>query len=195
MATHSSVLAWRIPGMGEPGGLPSMRLHRVGHDWSDLAAAAAASLSGFVQSTLHELDLQNLYHIATVILFPSQLRKLGPQRLHLLPKVTFPTGIAQIYTPGLPDSKPLLSTATLNYSTSQAVTYDRPRPALNLQGALLPVAAVSRLGVRRLVFQASWTLGPIDTQGQVGSRVPWSHRFGTRGLGGMAKFLEYIVRL
>ena len=38
MATHSSVLAWRIPGMGEPGGLPSMGSHRVGHDWSDLAA-------------------------------------------------------------------------------------------------------------------------------------------------------------
>ena len=42
MATHSSVLAWRIPGTGEPGGLPSMGLRRVGHDWSDLAAAAAA---------------------------------------------------------------------------------------------------------------------------------------------------------
>ena len=42
MATHSSVLAWRIPGMGEPGGLPSLGSHRVGHDWSDLAAAAAA---------------------------------------------------------------------------------------------------------------------------------------------------------
>ena len=40
MATHSSVLAWRIPGTGEPGGLPSMGLHRVGHDRSDLAAAA-----------------------------------------------------------------------------------------------------------------------------------------------------------
>ena len=40
MATHSNVLAWRIPGMGEPRGLPSMGLHRVGHDWSDLAAAA-----------------------------------------------------------------------------------------------------------------------------------------------------------
>ena len=40
MATHSSVLAWRIQGMGEPGGLPSMGLHRVGHDLSDLAAAA-----------------------------------------------------------------------------------------------------------------------------------------------------------
>ena len=42
MATHSSVLAWRIPGMGEPGGLLSMGSHRVGHDRSDLAAAAAA---------------------------------------------------------------------------------------------------------------------------------------------------------
>ena len=37
METHSSVLAWRIPGTGEPGGLPSMGSHRVGHDWSDLA--------------------------------------------------------------------------------------------------------------------------------------------------------------
>ena len=43
MATHSSVLAWRIPGTGEPGGLPSLGSHRVGHDWRDLAAAAAVS--------------------------------------------------------------------------------------------------------------------------------------------------------
>ena len=41
MATHSSVLEWRIPGMGEPSGLPSAGSHRVGHDWSDLAAAVA----------------------------------------------------------------------------------------------------------------------------------------------------------
>ena len=41
MATHSSVLAWRIPGTVEPGGLPSMGSHRVGQGWSDLAAAAA----------------------------------------------------------------------------------------------------------------------------------------------------------
>ena len=40
MATHSSVLAWRIPGMEKPGGLPSMGSHRVGHDWIDLATAA-----------------------------------------------------------------------------------------------------------------------------------------------------------
>ena len=40
MATHSSVLAWRIPGTGKPGGLPSTGSHRVRHDWIDLAAAA-----------------------------------------------------------------------------------------------------------------------------------------------------------
>ena len=45
MATHSSVLAWRIPGTVGPGGLPSMGSHRVRHDGSDLAAAAAAVLS------------------------------------------------------------------------------------------------------------------------------------------------------
>ena len=43
MATQSSVLAWRIPGTREPGGLLSLGSHRVGHDWSDLAAAAAAA--------------------------------------------------------------------------------------------------------------------------------------------------------
>ena len=47
MATHSSVLAWRIPGMGEPGGLPSMGSHRVRHDWSNLAAAAAYITSSY----------------------------------------------------------------------------------------------------------------------------------------------------
>ena len=43
MAPHSSTLAWKVPWMEEPGGLPSMGSHRVGHDWSDLAAAAAAN--------------------------------------------------------------------------------------------------------------------------------------------------------
>ena len=44
MAAHSGVLAWRIPGLGEPGGLPSLGSHRVWHNWSDLAAVAAAGL-------------------------------------------------------------------------------------------------------------------------------------------------------
>ena len=45
MTTHSSILAWRIPGMEEPGVLPSMGSHRVRHDWNNLAAAAAAQQS------------------------------------------------------------------------------------------------------------------------------------------------------
>ena len=45
MATHSSVLAWRIPGTEEPGGLPSVGLHRVRHDSSNLAATAAVSVT------------------------------------------------------------------------------------------------------------------------------------------------------
>ena len=48
MATHSSVLAWRIPGMGESGGLPSMGLHRVGHDkrLSSSSSSRSAELAG-----------------------------------------------------------------------------------------------------------------------------------------------------
>ena len=53
MATHSSVLAWRIPGMGEPGGLPSMGSHRVGHDWIDLVAVVVAS------DTIGSVSLEN----------------------------------------------------------------------------------------------------------------------------------------
>ena len=56
MATHSSVLAWRIPGMGEPGGLPSMESNRVRHDWSDLAAVAAAwTINTYPHNILHIL--------------------------------------------------------------------------------------------------------------------------------------------
>ena len=49
MATHSSVLAWRMLGTGEPGGLPSMGLHRVRHDWSDLAAEWSSGFPYFLQ--------------------------------------------------------------------------------------------------------------------------------------------------
>ena len=47
MATHSSVLAWRIPGMARPGGLPFMGSHRAGHDWSNLASAAGLDSTGY----------------------------------------------------------------------------------------------------------------------------------------------------
>ena len=62
MATHSSVLAWRVPGTGEPGGLPSMGSHRVGHDWSDLAAAAAAALL-----TTALIEICDFYHVCVCI--------------------------------------------------------------------------------------------------------------------------------
>ena len=61
MATHSSVLALRIPGMGEPGGLPSMGSHRVRHDWSDIAAVAAASIIDWKKSLSITSRVQTLY--------------------------------------------------------------------------------------------------------------------------------------
>ena len=60
MSTHSSILAWRIPGMGEPGRLPSLGSHRVGHDWSDLAAAAAAASPKELAKTLNTVFLGNV---------------------------------------------------------------------------------------------------------------------------------------
>ena len=54
MATHSSVLAWKIPGTGEPGGRPSMGSHRVGHNWSDLAAATT------IEPVLYSLEAELL---------------------------------------------------------------------------------------------------------------------------------------
>ena len=65
MATHSSVLAWRIPGMAEPGGLPSMGSHRVRHDWSDLATAAAATQ---VQWREHWSGRWRYQHISSALL-------------------------------------------------------------------------------------------------------------------------------
>ena len=60
MATHSSVLAWRIPGTGEPGGLLSMGLHRVGHDWSVLEAAAVRQLSSVIPNCKKQRSPQSI---------------------------------------------------------------------------------------------------------------------------------------
>ena len=67
MATHSSVLSWRIPGTGEPGGLLSMGSHRVGHDWSDLAATAAA-VAAYISHAEYFKFLQEIF-IQRVIFF------------------------------------------------------------------------------------------------------------------------------
>ena len=86
MATHSSVLAWIIPGMAEPGGLPSMGSHRVGHNWSDFAATAAAGTqkapSGPLALCRHTCNLEG----GIIIMVPIfQMRKL---RLRDLIKLT-----------------------------------------------------------------------------------------------------------
>ena len=65
MATHSNVRAWRIPGTGEPGGLPSVRSHRVGHDRSDLVAAAADSI---LKS--RDVTLPTKVHLVKAVVFP-----------------------------------------------------------------------------------------------------------------------------
>ena len=73
MATHSSVLAWRIPGTGEPGGLPSMGSHRVGHDWSDLAALVK-----------HRLLVKHRYPLKPHVcnMYDSKNKKLSVASLH-----------------------------------------------------------------------------------------------------------------
>ena len=93
MATHSNVLAWRIPGMAEPRGLPSMGSHRVGHDWSDLAATAAAkviecsyfqNLNCIVSTLIKAWSLVtscgvNFSHAPTAFCLSTQLPPLVPE--------------------------------------------------------------------------------------------------------------------
>ena len=72
MAPHSSVLAWRVPGMGEPGGLPSMGSHRVRHGWSDLAAAARLVIAFLPKSK--RLLISWLQSPSAVILEPAKIK-------------------------------------------------------------------------------------------------------------------------
>ena len=90
MATHSSVLAWRIPGMGDPGGLPSLGLHRVRHDWSDLAAAAAFSyLKVTIQLIKRCLFLGRKVMTNLDSIFKSRDITL-PTKVHLVKAMVFP---------------------------------------------------------------------------------------------------------
>ena len=88
MATHSSVLAWRIPGMGEPGGLPSMGLHRVRHDWSDLAAAAASDLVFLCTEVANQ----------TYVLSQQFLSKIQSIRIQSLNYVSLSCPVPQLFT-------------------------------------------------------------------------------------------------
>ena len=109
MATHSSVLAWRIPGMGKLGGLPSMGWHRVGHDWRDLAVAAADWQKGieyklgvfltsdYLAITTLKITVKDEAQEETGSLEPkpkhSQVLILGPSRPLSIQSILLPTEI------------------------------------------------------------------------------------------------------
>ena len=100
MATHSSVLAWRIPGMGEPGGLPSMGLHGVGHNWGGLAAVSktvlcvvflpSSTLTGYMMILYFTDDfemwiLKHKLENYTFMLYFTFSKLLGEFRRHFTP--------------------------------------------------------------------------------------------------------------
>ena len=107
MAAHFSVLAWRIPGTGEPGGLPSMGSHKVGHDWSDLAVAAAYTYIYFkhflpvcnlsfhsLNSVFHTAAFVHIYKVKLLNFFfllwdlNCLLKHQGSQGGHTLPAIS-----------------------------------------------------------------------------------------------------------
>ena len=74
MATHSSVLAWRIPGTEEPSGLPSLGSHRVGHDWSDIAAARQVYIPSDLEvNTCNDIPFLD-QHVITPV-FPAKVKR------------------------------------------------------------------------------------------------------------------------
>ena len=77
MATHSSILAWRVPGTEEPGRLLSMGLHRVGHDWSNLAAAAAAKFTCTFISPLSSSATLSGWKICSLLMVCSKCSKIN----------------------------------------------------------------------------------------------------------------------
>ena len=88
MATHSSVLAWRIPGAGEPGGLQSMGSRRVGHDWSDLAAAAPSQWRLGIQPTWRQAPVTGVFmteHRSLYCLFNCICPWRRPSQIHDAP--------------------------------------------------------------------------------------------------------------
>ena len=125
MATHSRIVAWRMPGTEEPGGLPSMGLHRVGHDWSNLAAAAE---SPWYLHLLH-LVLHSHHPILSLLLkiqFSSvqfsrsvMSNSLWPYRLqHARPPC--PSSTPRVYSNSCPFSQwchPTISSSVIPFSS------------------------------------------------------------------------------
>ena len=115
-ATHSSVLAWRIPGTGELGGLPSMGSHRVGHNWSDLAATAKYNLFFQVSNSPAHL----MFNTGSVQFSGSVVSdSLQPHGLqHTRPPS--PSPIPWVYSNSCPSSRwchPIISSSVIPFSS------------------------------------------------------------------------------
>ena len=124
MATHFTALAWRIPGVGEPGGLLSMGSHRVGHDWSDLAAVAAGYT---VYTVLSHVQLcmtpGTVAHRAPLSMWIPQARILEWVACHSLLQGIFPS---QGWNPSLLHCRwmlYLLSHSTWNSTPCSVMAY------------------------------------------------------------------------
>ena len=98
MATHSSVLTWRIPGTGEPGGLPSMGSHRVRHDWRDLAAWDYHYIHTHSYSTSHPKQNTSLDLKSQIPLRYHPLLALTIQLQSILFVVSTPSPLIQYWT-------------------------------------------------------------------------------------------------
>ena len=120
MATHSSVLAWRIPGTAEPGRLPFMGSHRVGHDWSDLAAAAAAvalytpHTHTFTHTSAHMVEKSPYTHIIHI----------SSHRRHMLHSESRPPTHPDMHPPYTFQTHPDIYTAHLQTPTHTPVRPD-----------------------------------------------------------------------
>ena len=177
MATHSSDLAWRIPGMGEPGRLPSMGSHTVRHDWRDLAVAVAASLTCWSPITFTFSYLLRTFISNALSQFSSVSQSC--------PTLCDPMNRS---TPGLPVHHQLLEfTQTHGHQVGDAIQPSHPlsspsSPALNLsqhQGlfqwvsSLHQVAKVLEFQLQHQSFQ--WTPGLISF------RMDWLDLFAVQG--------------
>ena len=102
MATHSSILAWRIPGTGEPGGLPSMGSHRVGHDCSDLAVAEGL-VGGVREDELGVWEFSCSSVTKACLCNPMLCRPQAPLFMEYWSGLLFPSSICtQFYMPPPP---------------------------------------------------------------------------------------------
>ena len=148
MATHSNVLAWRISGMGKPGELPSMGSHRVGHDWSNLAAAAAASVDLLLSISVQFSSVQSLSHV----------------RLFATPWITARQASCPLPTPGVhSDSRPL--SQWCHPAISSSVIHFSSCPQSLPASESFPMSQLFAWGGQSTGVSASATFLPKKSQG------------------------------